>query len=489
MTETETETESPMRQIRNKTSGGTTAVLITMCFGLMLSMFNSTLVNVTLPGMGASLHASPSGLQWVSTIYTLFYGALLLFGGALGNKLGRRSTFLGGTIVFVVGSLGCSLAPTMGLLLAGRVVQAIGVAVMLPQTLSILVHEHSEPAARARAIGVWAGGASLGLAAGPVLGGIILSFTTWAVTFAFSVLLGLLTVVLGVRSIPAVRHGRPDVRSALDGGGAGLVALCLSALVFALIEQVTFGWASWPIDGAFAVSVLSGIAFVWTQHVRESRGRVPLMPLGLWHSRGFIAANVAGLSYFVMYFGILYFYSLDLQQHRHFTALATGLAFLPMTILMAGFAPISGRLATVFGAAPVMVAGLAVSGVGCFLLCLVPADGRLLDLEWRFAIVGAGAGLMSSAMSNIAVSSVDAKFSSTASAVHNTFRQIGATLGVAGLGTIVTATVTAAPETQSWASFGIGLDRVMGVVAVLLIACAITVRALTRHSIQRPIDP
>ena len=458
---------------------GATPVLIAMCLGLMLAMFNSTLVNVTMPEIGASLHASSTELQWVATIYTLCYGALLLPGGALGNRLGRRTAFLAGVTVFLAGSLACALAPSLAFLLVARARQGLGAATMLPQTLSILVYEYRNPSARARAIGIWAGVASLGLAAGPVLGGIILSVSTWRAGFALSIVLGLITLVLGVVSIPVSRHPRPDHAPPVDLVGAALVALCLTALVYGLIESAALGWASPVIISAFVVTGLAAATFVWTQYLTAQHGRQPLMPLELWRSHGFIAANFAGVAYFLAFFGILYFYSLDLQQEQHYSPLATGLAFLPMTIFMALLAPVAGRLAARFGSAPVMVAGQVVAGVGCLLLSLLPDTTSLPDLEWRLAVVGIGAGLMSSPMSNMAVSSVDERHSSTASAIHNTFRQIGSTLGVAALGPIVGAAVTAAPASQAVAGFGTGLDQAMQVTALALILCAMGTYLLT----------
>ena len=163
------------------------------------------------------------------------------------------------------------------------------------------------------------------------------------------------------------------------------------------------------------------------------------MPLELWRSRGFIGANLSALGYFVMLYGILYFYSIDLQQYHHYSTLAAGLAYLPMTILMALLGPVAWRLSARFSTRPVMVAGLLVAAAGSLALALMPGNGSMLDLGWRFALVGLGAGLMNSPMSNTAVSSADARHSGAASATHNTFRQIGGTLGVAALGSIVAA--------------------------------------------------
>jgi MFS transporter, DHA2 family, methylenomycin A resistance protein len=193
------------------------------------------------------------------------------------------------------------------------------------------------------------------------------------------------------------------------------------------------------------------------------------MPLGLWRSPRFAGANLSALAYFVLLYGILFFYSIDLQQYRHYSTLAAGLAFLPMTILMALLGPVAGRLSARFGTMPVMVTGLLVAAAGSWSLALLPAGGSAVDLGWRFALVGAGAGLMNSPMSNTAVSSAAVRHSGAASATHNTFRQIGGTLGVAALGTIVAAGRHALGAA---ATFPAGLSHAMTAVAVLLVLCA-----------------
>jgi MFS family permease len=365
----------------------------------------------------------------------------------------------------------CAAAPTLGLELASRAVQAIGVAALIPQTLSILVTEYKDPAQRARAVGIWAGVASLGLAAGPVVGGAITSVANWRVGFMLSVVLGVITVALGLRVIPRARYGKPAHAPAPDLMGAVLSTLTLAALTYGLIQSATLGWGSPLIIGALALAAVAAAGFIATQHAAVGHGRQPLMPLELWRSPRFIGANLSALAYFIMLYGILYFYSIDLQQDKHYSTLAAGLTFLPMTILMALGGPIAGRLSARFSTKPVMVAGLLVAAAGSLALALLPTDGSVADTGWRFALIGIGAGLMNSPMSNTAVSSADARHSGAASATHNTFRQIGGTLGVAALGTIVAAGHhTTAGAT---AAFPTGLSHAMTAVAAILALCAV----------------
>ncbi|HEX6525844.1 MAG TPA: MFS transporter [Streptosporangiaceae bacterium] len=463
-------------------SPGPAAVLTVVCLGLLLSMYNATVVNVMLPDIRGSLHASGTGLQWVAALYSLCYAALLLAGGALGERLGKRMTFLGGVAVFTIGSAACAVAPSLGFMLAARAVQAVGVAALIPQTLSILVTEYKDPARRARAVGIWAGAASLGLAAGPVVGGAITSVANWRAGFLLSVILGLVTVALGFRVISRARYGRPAHPVTPDFLGAGLSVLTLAALTYGLIQSATLGWSSPLIIGAFALTAAAAAGFIATQHTAARRDRQPLMPLELWRSGRFIGANLSAIAYFIMLYGILYFYSIELQQFKHYSTLAVGLTYLPMTILMALLGPIAGRLSARFGTKPVMVAGLLVAAAGSLALALLPTNGAVLDMGWRFALIGIGAGLMNSPMSNTAVSSAAARHSGAASATHNTFRQIGGTLGVAALGVIVTAGHHATGGAT--AAFPTGLSHAMMAVAAVLALCAVFVAAFGRDKKQ-----
>jgi MFS transporter, DHA2 family, methylenomycin A resistance protein len=461
---------------------GSGAVLAVVCLGLLLSMYNATVVNVMLPDIRVSLHASGTGLAWVAALYSLVYAALLMAGGALGARFGKRAAFLGGVTLFTVGSAACAAAPGLEFLLAARAVQAVGVAALIPQTLSILVTEYADPARRARAVGIWAGVASIGLAAGPVVGGAITDVANWRAGFWVSVVLGAVTVGLGLRVISRSRYGRPANPAAPDLAGAGLSVLALAALVYGLIESSTLGWGSPLIVGALAIAIAAAAGFVASQARSARRGRHPLMPLELWRSGRFVGANLSALAYFIMLYGILYFYSIDLQQYAHYSTLGAGLAFLPMTVLMAVLGPVAGQLSARWSTTPVMVAGLLLAAAGALCLALGPAGGSAWDLGWRFALVGLGAGLMNSPMSNAAVSGADARHSGAASATHNTFRQIGGTLGVAALGTIVAAGHHGA---ASPAAFQAGLGHAFTAVAALLALCAITVAILAKNK-KRP---
>lgn len=450
---------------------GHRCVLAAMCLGSMLTMFNATSVNVMLPSIARSFEASASELQWVSAIYTLCYAGMMLPGGALGDRLGRRASFLLGVAVFVVGSAGCAFSPSYLVLLSARVVQAVGAATLLPQTLSILTHEYGDLSVRVRAVATWSGISSLGLAMGPVLGGVIVSISSWRWGFAFSAILGVLALLLGWAVVPASRHGRPvQAPSGTDLAGIVLSVVALSALALGLIESATFGWGSPVIISSFFVSAAATAGFLMVERSLGRRNGYRIMPLSIWRSRQLIASNISAIAYFFMFFGILYFFSIDLQDHRGFSVVATGIVFLPMTFTMVVVGPLAGRLGVRFGTGAILAVGMGVGAAGCWLLAVVPAQAALANIAWRLLLVGIGSGLMSSSMSNLAVTGIARIYSGSASAVHNMFRQIGSTLGVAVMGTIVGAS----------ASFAAGLEHAMLAAASLLALGGIVVLLLTR---------
>jgi len=447
-------------------------LLLAMCLANGLTMYTSTMVNVLLPDIAVELGTSDTGQQWVATIYTLFYASMLLPGGALGNRIGRRRAFLIGIAVFVIGSIGCVAAGDFAVLLLARIVQAFGAAILLPQTLSILVNEYADEAARARAVGIWAGVSSLGLAAGPVLGGLILGFADWRWGFVLSVVLGVGGLALAYPVVPRSRHGGSPSAPPIDVPGAALSVVALAALVFGLIESANLGWTSPFILGSLLIAALAVAAFLWLEHRLGARGRHPIMPLGIWRSRRLVAANIGGIAYFFLFYGVLYFLSLALQHHG-FSPLITGVAFLPMLVVQAVLGPVAGRAAARFGPERVLIGGLVVAAIGTGLLALLPADAGFLDLAWRLVIVGVGCGFASSPTSTLAVSSVARLHSTTASAVHSMCRQIGATLGIAVLGLIPGST-----------EFGSGLAWAMAVIAAVLLGAAVAVRMFTRGAVR-----
>ncbi|HLS33560.1 MAG TPA: MFS transporter, partial [Brevibacterium sp.] len=242
--------------MRRAVAPGSRVLLVTaMCLGSMLTMFTSTLSNLLVPAIAEEFGASAVGLAWVATSYTLAYGALLLLGGALGSAYGRRRLLLIGTAVFAVASLGCAVAPSLELLLAGRVVQGAAVALYLPQTLAILSTEFTAPAARAKAVGLWAGVSSLGLSAGPVLGGVLVDLASWRVGFLLSTVLALAAFGMGARGVSPQTHGRTGPGGGIDVVGAIVGTAGLVGFVELLMRLPSAGLAD-PTTLACAVAAV-----------------------------------------------------------------------------------------------------------------------------------------------------------------------------------------------------------------------------------------
>ncbi len=246
--------------------------LFTMCFALFMAMLDNTVVNVALPTIQRDFGSGISGLQWIISAYTLFFASLMLTGGMLGDLYGRKRLFLIGLLVFSSGSLLCGLAPSLHWLVAGRAVQGIGAAALLPGTLSILITTFPDPKERAQAIGLWAGVSGLALAAGPVIGGVLVDTLGWQSVFFINVPIGILAFVVALRTVR--ESSNPEGRT-LDLPGQGLAVLSLGSLVFALIEANDYGWTSPLILTLFAVGIVTQLAFLWV----EARSKSPMLPL------------------------------------------------------------------------------------------------------------------------------------------------------------------------------------------------------------------
>lgn len=458
----------------------TVLLVLAMCLGTMISMFNSTLVNVLVPAIGLEFSVPAADLEWVSAAYSLAYGSLLLLGGAIGVRFGRRLGFLLGTSVFLLGSVLCGLAPSAGLLLAGRVLQGVGVAFLLPQTLAILSTEFADPRTRAKVIGLWAGVSSLGLAAGPVLGGLIQTTLSWRYGFILSFVLALLAAITGWFGVPRSRHGRPDREAPIDWLAIGVWVAGLGLALGSFILVGRPGVSDLGIVLALLLGCGLVAVFLVGQARAEAAGRRALMPPSIFSSPQFLTASFGGVSYFFMFFAVLYFYSVALQDVRGYSSLVTGALFLPMMVAAAVLGPVAGRLVARFGLLPIFLTGSAVGALGCITLALEPADAPLWDLEWRFALVGIASGLLSSTLSNLATEGMHGGMASTAAAVHSVFRQIGSTLGVVVLGLVIAA-VSASDGTDFSVA---GLHVAMWITAVVLLVCAAVPLALRHRRIE-----
>jgi EmrB/QacA subfamily drug resistance transporter len=403
--------------------------LAAMCFALFMIMLDNTVVNVALPSIQDDLGASLSGLEWTVNAYTLSFAVLLVTGGRLGDVFGRRRMFLFGVVVFAVSSAAIGLAPTQGWLVAGRAVQGIGAAFMMPGTLSIITNTF--PAhERGRAIGTWAGVSAVALALGPVVGGALAEHVSWRAIFFLN-----LPVAAGAVAVTlfATRESYDrTVARAVDHAGIATISIGLTALVLALVEGNSWGWGSPEILALLGAAALALMAFVWV----ELHGRNPMVEFAYFRSRSFVGANAVA---FVVSFAMLamfFFMALYMQNILGYSPLEAGVRFLPSTIVIIFAAPIAGRLADRIGPAPLMAAGLMLAAIALWMQSRVTVDTTYGDLLASFSLMGLGMGLTMSPMSTAAMNAVSADKAGAASGILSMFRMIGGTFGVAAIGAL-----------------------------------------------------
>ncbi|HEU5195504.1 MAG TPA: DHA2 family efflux MFS transporter permease subunit, partial [Methylomirabilota bacterium] len=296
-------------------------------FGLFMIMLDNTVVNVALPAIARDLHIGLSELEWVVTGYALTFAALMLSGGKLADRYGRRRLFVLGIIVFTAASLACGLATDGSTLIAARIVQGVGAALMSPATLSI-ISATFPPRQRGMAIGIWAGVSALALAIGPLVGGLITEHASWNWIFFINVPIGIAAIVASYLFIDESRDTRADQRLDLPGlltSGVGLFAL-----EYALIEANTYGWTSGRIVACFVVAAVALASFVWI----EVTGRAPMLDVSLFRNTTYVGANLVMLLVALAMFGVFFFVSLYMQNVLGYSAVQAGAAFLPMTMLI-----------------------------------------------------------------------------------------------------------------------------------------------------------
>ena len=458
-----------------------------------LAVMSTTVVSVALPAIGAGLHASAAGRLWIVDAYVIVYSALLVAGGTIGDRRGRKGMFLLGLVLFAAGSLADSLAPSTGWLLAGRVLQGLGPVLLVPGSLTIIRALFADERRRAQAIGLWSTGSGLGMAAGPVVGGLIAAHWGWRWVFGFNVPLALVLLLIAAWAIPRPESGGspggsspPSQHSApvaarLDWAGTVLGCACVAAVAFALIEGNPLGWTSPPVLAGFALSAGALAAFVARERRAPGMGAAPVVDISLFRRPAFAAANVAALVVFFAFIGAIVFLSAYFQQVRGDTPVAAGLQVAVLGLAFAVTAPLSGRLTGQVGARWPMVAGLVATAAAMFgLLRLGPQfpDTGAGATWWDFALAGAGVGLCLTPMTQLAVSAAPASRAGMASSVHNALRQFGQVLGVAVLGAIVYAH---GPQ-----GFITGLHTAMWLSGTALLGAAVLILALLRPAATAP---
>jgi EmrB/QacA subfamily drug resistance transporter len=450
--------------------------LFAVTFSLFMIMLDVTIVNVALPAIESDLDISLTALQWTVSAYTLTYAVFLLTAGKLADYVGRRLIFVIGLVVFTATSLGCALAESGEVLIAARAAQGVGAALMLPATLSI-ISATFEPHERGAAIGIWAGVSAMGLALGPLAGGVIIEGIDWRWIFYVNIPIGLIGIVSAQFLIRESRDTSDE--QALDPGGLVLSGVALFALTFGLIEGNNYGWGSVEIVSCFVVAAVCLAAFVLV----ELRQRLPMIDLKLFRNSTFAGANVVGLLVMLTMFGLLFFLSLYLQNVLRYSPIKTGATFLPMTLPLAFVQPIAGKVSDRIGARWPMAAGMGTLALACVLLSRVDESSSFWSLVPGLVLAGAGMGVTMTPMTYAVLGSVGVDKSGVASGVLNTFRQTGGALGIAIMGAILTAEIEGiGPGPAAAAAYVDGLRQAFVLGAVLTLAGAIVAVATVRKT-------
>ncbi len=409
--------------------------LYVLCLGVLMIVLDTTIVNVALPSIREDLGFTEISLVWVVNAYMLTFGGFLLLGGRLGDLYGHRKLFLLGITLFTIASLACGLSNSQALLVVARAVQGMGGAVVSAVALSLIMNLFTEPAERAKAMGIYgfvcAGGGSIGV----LLGGVLTSAFNWHWIFLVNLPIGVAVYVFCLVLLPDGRGQAGNGR--LDIAGATTVTSSLMLAVYAIVNGNEAGWTSGQSIGLLAIAAALLAIFLGI----EARVRAPLMPLGLFRLRNVATANVVGVLWAAAMFAWFFISALYMQLVLGYSALQVGLGFLPANLIMAAFSlGISARLVMRFGLRPPLTAGLLLAGAGLFLFARAPVDGSfLIDILPGMLLLGLGAGIAFNPVLLAAMSDVKPEEAGLASGVVNTSFMMGGALGLAVLASLAAA--------------------------------------------------
>ncbi len=444
--------------------------------GLFMIMLDNTVVNVALPAMQSSLHLQLSELEWVVAGYALTFAAFMLTGGKLADFLGRRLIFMLGLAVFTGASLACGLAPNGGFLIGARVVQGLGGALMNPATLAIITATFP-PRQRGTAIGIWAGVSAMALAIGPLVGGLLTEHVNWNWIFFINVPIG----IAGLLAIPFFIDESRDTSHEQRPDVPGLIAsaIGLFALTYAFVEANNYGWNSARILGSFAVAAVALTTFA----LLERHQRLPMLDLRLFRNRTFSGANTAMLFIGLAMFGTFFYLSLYMQNVLGYSPTQAGASFLPMTLLIVVAAPQAGKLSDRFGSRWLVGGGMTLLTIMLLYYSRLGAHVSFWEILPGLLIGGVGMGLTMTPTTAAAMSSVPVDKAGVGSAVLNSSRQVGGSLGIAVMGAIV---ASGAGGLHTPEAFLHGFHDALRVAAGLAFAGAIVATAAIRKQEHQP---
>jgi MFS transporter, DHA2 family, methylenomycin A resistance protein len=404
--------------------------VVAMSLGYGVVQLDVSVVNVAIRPIGDALGGGIAALQWIVSAYTIMFAAFILSAGALGDRIGARRVFVVGFVLFTGASVLCGLAPSLGVLIGARALQGLGAAVLVPCSLILLTHTYQEPEDRARAVGMWAAGASIGLSGGPVVGGVLIATVGWRAIFFINVPLGAIAIWLTLRY--ATETPRASDRS-VDLPGQLTAVVALASLAAATIEGGAIGWTQPAVLAGYAISIAALLLFLRI----ESRRRSPLLPLVLFRRPTFSASAAMGLALNIAFYGFIFVLSLYFQREQGRSPLETGLAFAPMTGIVMATNLSAGRFARLFGTRRVIIVSAMVAAGSFAALLGVGRTTPYLAVVIQIVLLGASLGMIVPLMTSEILGSVDRSYSGVASGTLNTARQTGSVIGVALFGSLI----------------------------------------------------
>jgi DHA2 family methylenomycin A resistance protein-like MFS transporter len=419
-------------QIRTNSTGkpAKALLLLGISLGYFMVLLDTTVLSVALPAIRADFGGGIAGLQWVVNAYTIVFAGLLLSMGSFADKLGAKRVYIGGLSIFLAASAISVAVPSLGALIGLRAILGIGGAALMPASLTLLAHAYPEPAERARALGFWAAITGAAMAAGPVVGGLLVDSLGWRSIFLLNVPLAVISLIM---TSLLVSETNRKAQQSFDLAGQITVIAAIAAFSFALMEGGTYGWNSPVIFAAFSLALLSAILFL----IVESKGKTPLLPLRLFRNATVSAGMLAGMAINIGLSGILFVLPLFFQQTRGLSAHIAGLALLPMTIPMAFNPILTGRIVGRIGARIPMTVGFSLGALGTLLQVWTDVNTSYALTLIGLLLIGFGVSFTLPSLMAVVISSVPKEQTGAASGALNSSRQLGATLGVAILGSIL----------------------------------------------------
>ena len=410
-------------------------ILIICCVSVFLVGVDTSILNVALPSIQHDFHASIAEAQWTLDAYTLVIASLLMLSSSTADRVGRRRIFQLGVSLFTLGSLLCSLAPSITWLIVFRMMQAVGGSMLNPVAMSIIGNTFIEPSERARAVGIWGGVAGISLAAGPILGGLLVDSIGWRSIFWINVPFGVAVILLTARFVPESKAPHPR---RFDPIGQILVIALLGLLIYGIIEVPSYGWTSFEILACLIGAAACLVGFIAYERVRQE----PLIDIRFFRSVPFSGASIIAVCTFMALGGFSILNTLYLQDILHFSPLQAGIAFSPMAVALAISSPISGRIIGRYGTRRSLLIGGAAIAIAGLLAAIEYDNLPFIGLLVCYALVGSGVGWINAAISNTALSGMPRAQAGAAAGIASTMRQLGVALGVAVIGSVIASRVT-----------------------------------------------